>query len=215
MKKSVYSLVLMDDIVEAIDTLAYSMNTSRSNLINQILAEKVAVVTPEMHMQDVFDTMEKLLRGHSNFQIQSQASDTMISIRSVLKYKYNPTIRYAVNLYRDQGNNIGELKVVSRTQSGLLYEYLNNFFKIWARIEEKYDQKKWTIEQGARWSRKLLSQENKEYTPEEIAGAISEYIKVLDEGLKIYFIQNSKNHDSISMLGEHYHTYHRRLIVKL
>ena len=47
MKKSVYSLVLMDDIVAAIDELAYSLQTSRSNLINQILAEKVALVTPE------------------------------------------------------------------------------------------------------------------------------------------------------------------------
>ena len=38
MKKSVYSLVLADDVIEAIDNLAYQMNTSRSNLINQILA---------------------------------------------------------------------------------------------------------------------------------------------------------------------------------
>lgn len=43
--KSVYSLVLADDVVEAIDRLAYSMNTSRSNLINQILAERVQLLT--------------------------------------------------------------------------------------------------------------------------------------------------------------------------
>lgn len=47
MNKSVYSLVLADDVVEAIDRLAYSMNTSRSNLINQILAERVQLLTPE------------------------------------------------------------------------------------------------------------------------------------------------------------------------
>ena len=39
MNKSVYSLVLMDDVVEQIDRVAYEMNTSRSNMINQILAE--------------------------------------------------------------------------------------------------------------------------------------------------------------------------------
>lgn len=214
-KKSVYSIVLMDDIIEAIDTLAYSMNTSRSNLINQILAEKVAVVTPEMHMQDVFDTMEKLLNGYSNFQVQSQASDTMISIRSVLRYKYNPTIRYAVNLYRGQDDNIGELKVISRTQSGLLYEYLTNFFEIWIKIEEKYDQKKWDMEQGAKWSRKLLRQDEKLYTPEEIAEAISDYIKVLDEGLKIYLIQMSKNKEIIYILDEHYYNYYKHTKIKL
>ena len=47
MKKSVYSLVLMDDIVEAVDRVAYSQNTSRSNLINQILAEYLSLMTPE------------------------------------------------------------------------------------------------------------------------------------------------------------------------
>ena len=46
MKKSVYSLVLMDDVVKAIDDMAYKLNTSRSNLINQILAEHVSFKTP-------------------------------------------------------------------------------------------------------------------------------------------------------------------------
>ncbi len=55
MKKSVYSLVLMDDVVNAIDDMAYQMNTSRSNLINQILAEHVSYITPEMRMKDIFD----------------------------------------------------------------------------------------------------------------------------------------------------------------
>ena len=47
MGKSVYSLVLMDEVVDAIDQMAYRNNTSRSNLINQILAEHVSLATPE------------------------------------------------------------------------------------------------------------------------------------------------------------------------
>ena len=54
MNKSVYSLVLSDEVVDAIDRLAYSMNTSRSNLINQILAEKLSLMTPEMRMRQIF-----------------------------------------------------------------------------------------------------------------------------------------------------------------
>lgn len=45
MGKSVYSLVLMDEVVDAIDQMAYRNNTSRSNLINQILAEHVSLAT--------------------------------------------------------------------------------------------------------------------------------------------------------------------------
>ena len=37
MKKSIYSLVLMDEVIRAVDEQAYRLGTSRSNLINQIL----------------------------------------------------------------------------------------------------------------------------------------------------------------------------------
>ncbi len=60
MKKSIYSLVLADDVVAAADRLAYELHTSRSNLINQILAEHLSCVTPEMRMQAVFAQMETL-----------------------------------------------------------------------------------------------------------------------------------------------------------
>lgn len=215
MNKSVYSLVLMDDVIKAIDTLAYSMNTSRSNLINQILADKVALVTPEMQMQNIFEAMESILHGYSNFQIQNQASDTMMSIRSVLRYKYNPTIRYAVNLYRGPGHNIGEMKVISRTQSGLLYEYLTDFFRIWAKIESKYTQNKWTMEQGAKWSRKLLLEGKSEYSSDEMATALSGYIKAVDEGLKIYFVQTEETKQIINQLEEHYNQYYKMVKLRL
>ena len=45
MNKRVYSIVLSDDVVAAVDRMAYSMNTSRSNLINQILAQHCSYVT--------------------------------------------------------------------------------------------------------------------------------------------------------------------------
>ena len=76
MKKSVYSLVLMDDVVNVIDDMAYQMNTSRSNLINQILAEHVSYITPEMRMKDIFDCVRTMMDNH--FQIQGQASDAML-----------------------------------------------------------------------------------------------------------------------------------------
>lgn len=64
MKKSVYSLVLMDDVVNVIDDMAYQMNTSRSNLINQILAEHVSYITPEMRMKDIFDCVRTMMDNH-------------------------------------------------------------------------------------------------------------------------------------------------------
>ena len=46
MKRNAYSLILMDDVVAAVDRLAAQQGTSRSNLINQILAEHVCCTTP-------------------------------------------------------------------------------------------------------------------------------------------------------------------------
>ena len=96
MGKSVYSLVLSDDVVEAVDRAAYAMGSSRSNLINQILAEYVSFITPEKRRKDIFDSLVSVINGFEPFQVQSRGSDNMLSIRSPLRVKYNPTIKYTV-----------------------------------------------------------------------------------------------------------------------
>ena len=63
MKKTLYSLMLSDDVVREIDNLAHRMGTSRSNLVNMILAERVQLRTPEQQISDVFDGIEQLLAG--------------------------------------------------------------------------------------------------------------------------------------------------------
>ena len=60
-KRSVYSLVLMDVVVEAVDRLASSMNTSRSNLLNQILSDTVSFVTHAKRMNAIFEQIECLM----------------------------------------------------------------------------------------------------------------------------------------------------------
>lgn len=61
MSKSVYSLVLSDEIVRAIDSLAYRMNTSRSALIDRILAEKLSMQTPEIRMRNIMENISSFL----------------------------------------------------------------------------------------------------------------------------------------------------------
>ena len=72
MKKNVYSLVLADDVIKAVDNEAYRLNTSRSNLINQILAQRLSCITPEMRMREIFNSFSQLL--DDCFKIQSQNS---------------------------------------------------------------------------------------------------------------------------------------------
>ena len=46
MKKTLYSLMLNEEVVREIDALAHQMGTNRSALINQILADYTSVITP-------------------------------------------------------------------------------------------------------------------------------------------------------------------------
>ena len=62
MKKTLYSLVLNDEVVREVDALAHRMGTNRSNLINQILAEYVNYTTPEQRINEVLSAIEDVLQ---------------------------------------------------------------------------------------------------------------------------------------------------------
>lgn len=207
MKKSVYSLVLMDDVVEAIDEMAYSMNTSRSNLINQILAERVSYVTPEMRMKDIFSRIEHLM--DSRFQLLEQPSEAMMSLKSPLKYKYKPTIKYSVELFRSFEGCVGRLKVSFRTQSRQLIEAINQFFVMWQRIENKYLSK--IFSSGVPWEINYVNFTRDFYAPDQtkltdgaIADAIGAYIFLLDECIKLFFDKINNPEISETLIEDKY-----------
>ena len=54
MGKSLYSLILSDEVIRKIDVLAHRSGTNRSNYINQILAEHASITTPERRINDIF-----------------------------------------------------------------------------------------------------------------------------------------------------------------
>ena len=67
MKKTLYSLMLNDEVVREVDALAHRMSTNRSNLINQILAEYVNYTTPERRINDVLSTIQELMSPSHDF----------------------------------------------------------------------------------------------------------------------------------------------------
>ena len=212
MNKSVYSLVLMDNVVSEVDKLAYELGTSRSNLINQILAEYVRYTTPEMRMRAIFDEMEKLMRGVESFQIQPQPSDAMLTIRSALRYKYKPTIRYGVELYRERGRTVGALKVSFRTQSQPLIEMLTVFFELWAKLEHHYrtqlhmEDAEYAIEMG-RFIRKFTPQTERELTEQQLADGMSEYIRMFDSAIKCFFANSGEESAALPQMENIYRQY--------
>ena len=182
MKKCIYSLVLSENVVAAVDRLAYERHTNRSNLINQILAEYVSYETPERRMQDVFDRMQSLLGGA--FQPLGNTSPTMLTLRSALTYKYNPTVRYQVELYRTPHAAIGELKVSMRTQSATLSLLVMQFFKLWIKIEQAHHPESEALVEDVRFIKRFVTDT---MDSESIANGICAYVDAVDHALKTFF----------------------------
>ena len=186
MNKSVYSLVLSDEIVQEIDRMAYEAGGSRSAMINQILADYMRYTTPEKRMREVFSAIEQMLLG-GVFEPQLQPSESMFSLRSALDYKYNPSVRYSVELYKNARPLLGELRVSVRSQNSALVLAMLQFFKLWTRIETTYiGRVECAIEDG-RYLRKFRLSDEGKLTNEQIGEGIAGYINLLDSALKQYF----------------------------
>ena len=195
MKKTMYSLMLAEEVVREIDRLAAEKGTNRSNLINQILAEYVSLTTPEKHVSNIFDFIENMMGKMDGFLLHAQPNDMTMSIKSSLQYHYRPTIRYEVEMYRMPDSTIGQLKIIFRTQSPELLVGLTRFFKLWMRLEDIYikqyfpkDAIRYGMENG-KFLRTFAIPNDLEYSEEQIANAISNYIATFDEMLKSFLAE--------------------------
>lgn len=208
MQKSLYSLMLMDDVVRAIDRLALQQNTNRSNLVNQILAEYVSMMTPEKRVSNIFKSIEDLINqcGMNIVPYVSPNQMTM-SLKSSLEYKYRPTIKYEVSMYRTpQQGTIGELNVVFRTQSEELIRAMTDFFRLWTGIESVYrhDAKISYALYDGRFTRSINICPDRNYTNEEVGDNISSYIQIFDKLVKGY-VSGSYNSRDVEMIYLEYY----------
>ncbi len=117
MKKTLYSLMLSEDVMREIDALAHQMGTNRSNLVNMILAERVEMRTPEQQINDIFSEIERLLATSRELVPLFAPNAQRVAVRSSLEYKYRPTLRYEVELASGfvPGEPIGTLSASFRT----------------------------------------------------------------------------------------------------
>lgn len=191
--KHIYSLVLSDDVIHKVDQLAYEMHTSRSNCINQILAQHLSCVTPEMRMRSIFAGLEALVQ--EQFRTLRQTSANIFALQSQLDYKYKPTILYSVEIYPER-NYTGKLKIKLRTQNQALIADLDSFFRFWIALETCYlpeHPAEYQITPG-RLERSVCCTDQYSGEPEdiqEIGIVISDYIRRFDRYLKAWFAGES------------------------
>lgn len=206
-----YSIILSDEVVDAVDRAAYKYDISRSGLIDRILAEYLSCPIPEMRIEDTFSRMEKILSGLDSFHLKYRPHCSIFAVQSALRYRYKPTIRYTLELYRQSDDSIGELRVSLRTQNQSLICALTDFFNIWDNIENEYIGDKFSgcrvpcLIADGKYVRKLSIPEKEENrTNEKIADAISSYICEFDSMLKMYFGSGAAPGETADMLETQY-----------
>lgn len=200
MKKNLYSLMLSDDVVRAVDAQAHRLGMNRSALVNRILADYVSVPTPERRINDIFEAIEALVSPSRELVPFFAPNSPTMSLKSSLAYKYRPTVKYEVDLGGDGEGTMGALNVVFRTQSADLIAALTDFFRLWSRIEDAclapllggsiacslYD---------GRFVRPLAVPRGHARSAQDIAGAISAYVQLFDRLLKGYLSGELSAHD--------------------
>lgn len=207
MNKSIYSLVLNDEIIQEIDRLAYENATSRSNMVNQILAEHVSYVTPEQKIREVFKQIEDSLISANGFQSLLQPSFSMYSLRSSLNYKYNPTVKYCVEMNPERSDYVGDIRVTVRSQSDSFRLLLLQFFKLWKKIEEQYSGPVQIDADADKFVRKVYVNDQREVTNENIGRSIADYIRYFDYAMKQFFDNVNNPVNAISRTEDVYRSY--------
>jgi hypothetical protein len=175
------------------------MNATRSGLINSILAEYVGLTPPERRINEILSQVERLLSPATDL-IPFLAPNAMsLSLKSSLEYKYRPTIKYEVELYRSGGESIGALSVVFRTQSAPLLAAMTEFFRLWKRLEDTHlapligRRLSYALYDG-KFERSLAAPD-KNCTAEELAAAISDYVQLFDKLMKSYLSGRMDAHE--------------------
>lgn len=188
MKKTLYSLMLNDEVVREVDAMAHRLGTNRSNLINEILAEYVNYTTPERRINDILSTIQDLMQPSGDLIPFFAPHTYSMSLKSSLEYKYRPTIKYEVELFKGGEDAIGALSVLFRTQSPTLIEGMTDFFRLWKSIEDAHLARKlgerieYTLYEGK--FVRSISVPDRACSSEELARAIAEYIRLFDKLMK-------------------------------
>lgn len=186
MKKTVYSLVLNEEVVRQVDRLAYEKGTSRSNLINQILAQSVGLLTDERRMDEIFQHACQMLADYPALQA-SRASETVMTVRSALNYKYNPSMRYSITVENRGGRAEGCVKASLRSQNRELVHHLRRFFTLWSRIEQAYGKEPRFSLDGARFSREFTIPPRMEDDRRRQARMVVAYVAAMNSAFNGYF----------------------------
>ena len=181
--KSMYSVILSEELVKRLDAVAYENGVSRSVMLNKILADYLCVETPDTIMENIFSRMEAMFSEVAGMRFINQASNSMASVTSALEYRYNPKVKYALELF--PAGDLGQLKVSLRSQNPALIALLEDFYSFFIYLERKYIGERVYYYGEERFVRVFIRP--KGLTANELGDEIAKYVRRFDSYLRKYF----------------------------
>lgn len=193
MAKSLYSLILSDEVVSRIDRLATRQGMNRSQLVNRILAEYCSLVTPEKRIESVLDAVTRLMDGDGELAPFFTPNQPAMFFKTSLEYRYRPTVRYDLRLRpQPENGSVGELTVTFRTTSEELLTLADRYFRLRIDAETRAspeDPPAFTVSPG-RLTRSIAAPPEGT-DPEVFAERISEYVRRFDRDMKAFIKSQS------------------------
>lgn len=183
MHKSVYSVLLSDELVDGLDELAYKNGVSRSAMLDRLLAEYLTVETEEMKMANALSNMGRLIERYSGLRFTNSPSSGMAFVQSALSYRYNPTVKYSVELF--PAGDLGQLKISLRTGNKTLIAIMEDFYSLFIALEKKYVGDRAYGYSNGKFVRVFLRPDG--VSSKVIGEAIAEYVADFNQYLRTYF----------------------------
>ena len=169
-------------------------------MIEKILADAVRYETPEIRATSIFGEIERLISNSNSMRYLAQPSQYMASIMSALDYRYNPAIKYSVELF-PSSDHLGQLKVTLRTQNSILINLISDFYTYYTYLEKKYyNPNARYLYDGVKFTR-LFDFPKVNITTKELAEKLTLYVKDFDELLNTYF-NNLTNESNLLYIVE-------------
>ncbi|MBQ6238910.1 MAG: ribbon-helix-helix protein, CopG family [Firmicutes bacterium] len=136
MNKSMYSLILTDEVVEKIDEMAYQQGMSRSQMIDHLLAREAGLYTPEQRTRMlVKETADRVSTVLPSLKLQIRSNWGSMEMATYVRYKYNPSVKYSFDIVTAGGQPVGCLRLSSRTTSTEVQTLLNQYLDTLSRID--------------------------------------------------------------------------------
>ena len=196
MAKTIYSLVLDDEVMKLVDKAARRENLSRSAFINQALADKVGYETEMKKNTDLFRYVEDMLAQHENLHFFG-TSPSVVTVTGSIAYRYKPTMKYLVEIYPYDNRYLGELKISSRTGNEFVRRAIEEFFRLWAALEKKYMSENLPYVFEENRFRRVFLRPDSAVSGEALAFSITHYIDAFDALINEYF--NNLDSDNFSV----------------